>query len=75
MAEIKIKVGSVTNAQRAKKVFELSGYRALIRRSLTIKKGEGCGYSVVVKCDAPTARALLKKAGIRIISVEENDIS
>ena len=69
MAEIWIKVGSITNAQRAKRELIENGFSAKISRSQKIKKGEGCGYSILTDCEKQNALRLLKKAGIRIISV------
>ena len=69
MTEIVVKVGSVTNAHRAKRVLEKNGYRCRVQRSHKITKGEGCGYSVVTNCDESTLRELLANAVVRIISV------
>ncbi|MBR0415401.1 MAG: DUF3343 domain-containing protein [Clostridia bacterium] len=75
MAEIRVKVGSVTNAQKAKKVLLNNGIHAAIKRAVQIKKGDGCGYSVVFVGEREPALLYLKQAGIKIISVTANDIS
>ena len=75
LAEITVKVGSITNAQKAKRVLLRSGYSVTIRRAEQIKKGDGCGYSVVFLGDKQNAVKLIKKAGVKIISVSTYDLS
>jgi len=75
LAEIKVKVGSVTNAQKAKRVLLNNGIYAKIQRAVQIKKGDGCGYSIVFVGQKEPALHLLKQAGIIIISVTSHDIS
>ena len=75
MAEITVKVGSITNAQKAKRILLKNGYSVTIKRAEQIKKGDGCGYSVVFFGDKQNAVKLLKKAGIKIISVSTYDLS
>ena len=65
MSEIQIKAGSVTNAQRIESLLKRNGYRVTIRRSSKIKKGEGCGYSVLVKGDALKISELIKNSRIK----------
>lgn len=71
MAEIQVKVGSVTNAQKAKRLLKQNGYYCYIRRSADIKKGEGCGYSVIFRGDSEKGLNILENSGIRIISVKQ----
>ena len=65
MSEIHIKAGSVTNAQRIESLLKKNGYKAMIRRSSRISKGEGCGYSVVVKGDAEKVSELINNSRIK----------
>ena len=74
MAEITVKVGSVTNAQKAKRILLKKGYRAAVKRTSQIKKGDGCGYSIVTQGDSGTVLSILKQAGINTVSVASNDI-
>ena len=74
MTEITVKVGSVTGAQKGKRILLKHGYRASIKRATHIKKGEGCGYGIVTQGDANKVISILKEAGIKIISVTTDDI-
>ena len=65
MSEIQIKAGSVTNAQRIESLLKRNGFKVAIRRSSKIKKGEGCGYSVLVKGDAQKISELIKNSRIK----------
>lgn len=65
MSEIHIKAGSVTNAQRIESLLKKKGYKAIIRRSSKIKKGEGCGYSVIIKGDEKKVLELLENSRIK----------
>lgn len=75
MAEIRVKVGSVTNAQRAKRALLSHGMQATVKRAIHIKKGDGCGYSVVFYGDVDAGLGYIKNAGIKIISVSTNGVS
>lgn len=74
MAEITVKVGSITNAQKGKKALLKHGFRAKVIRSRHIQKGDGCGYSIVFNGNQKNGLDLLKKAGVNIISVSSDDI-
>ena len=65
MSEIFIKAGSVTNAQRIESLLKKNGYRAAIRRSSKVKRGEGCGYSVIAKGDIGEIAELIKNSRIK----------
>ena len=67
-----IKLGSVTNAQRAQRELLKRGYHARLSRMLNPKAGDGCGY--VVKTDSDDKYKIthiLENAGINILGVEE----
>ncbi|MBQ8766700.1 MAG: DUF3343 domain-containing protein [Clostridia bacterium] len=49
MNRITIKFSSITHAMRAKELIENNGGNAIIRKNLNPQKGEGCGYSLVIK--------------------------
>ena len=63
-----VKLGSITNAQKALRVLKGSGYKAYLSRIEKPKSSEGCGYTVRVYDEE--AVSLLKKKGVRIIEVE-----
>ncbi|MBQ3431458.1 MAG: hypothetical protein IJG23_01595 [Clostridia bacterium] len=75
MTEITVKVGSVTNAQKGRRILQRNGIHAVVKRSVHIRKGDGCGYTIVFNGERQTGIQLLQKAGIKIISVRDNDIS
>ena len=70
MSEITIKVGSVTAAQRGKRILSHYGYHCKIERSKNFRKGDGCGYVLSFSGDREEAVNLLKKGGVKIISSE-----
>ena len=65
-----IKIGSITNAQRARSALHAKSIKARIKRLEDPKPGDGCGYVLVVH-DADESVSVLKRAGIRILGVEE----
>ena len=75
LAEIKVKVGSVTAAQKGKRALLQHGYRATIRRAAQLRRGDGCGYSLVFKGEGEKGIEILRNAGIHIISVSADDLS
>lgn len=48
MNRVNIKFSSVTHALRAKEIIEQNGGKANIRKNPNPKKGEGCGYSIII---------------------------
>lgn len=65
------RLGSVTNAQRAKKVLLQKGIHAYMLRIAAPSKEDGCGYAVRVQCSEPAyITELLSDAGIRVIGVD-----
>ena len=64
-----IKIGSITNAQRARSVLHAKSVNGQIRRSENPGPGDGCGYVIAVE-DADEAVRILNKAGLRILGVE-----
>ena len=68
---IYIKVGSITNAQRARSVLVLSSTQAEINRTENPKPGDGCGYMIrIKKMDKEKVLSILKKNGIRVLGEE-----
>lgn len=66
-----IKLGSITNTQRAQKILMKSGYSPRISRLINPKKSDGCGYVLKLKnTDEKTVINILKNAGINILGVE-----
>lgn len=72
MAEIQVKVSSVTNATRGRKILENNGFYARIKRSSDIGPKDGCGYSIYFKGNKEKGVELLRNSGIRIVEVIEN---
>lgn len=66
-----IKIGSVTNAQRARTLLRANSINAQIKRLENPKPGEGCGYVISVDEDVGNAVQLLKKNGLRVLGVDE----
>ncbi len=64
-----IKIGSITNAQRARSVLHAKSVNGQIRRLENPGPGDGCGYVIAVE-DADEAVRILHKAGLRILGVE-----
>lgn len=71
MSETQVKVNSITYAAKGKKILTDNGFKAYIRRSRKIEKGEGCGYSIYFAGDRDKGLALLKNYGIKLIGVAE----
>lgn len=66
-----IKVGSITNAQRAKSVLRGRGFRPILSRIENPGPSDGCGYVVKVYTnDDNKAIRILENAGVSILGVE-----
>lgn len=66
-----IKVGSITNAQRAMNVLRGKGYKPNLSRIENPLPGDGCGYVIKVAADDQSkVLRLLKSSGITILGVE-----
>ncbi len=65
-----IKVGSVTNAQRANRLLRSKGVKASFHRMDNPLPQDGCGYAVSVN-DKSTALDILQKANIKVLGVEQ----
>ncbi|MBQ9229410.1 MAG: DUF3343 domain-containing protein [Eubacterium sp.] len=67
----RLRLGSITNAQRAKRVLLENGYHAYITRVENPTANDGCGYAVRLHCDSMDGvTRLLKEAGIRLIGAD-----
>ncbi len=68
----RIKLGSVTNSQRAAKILKANGYRPSVGRLQNPKKEDGCGYAVTLKTEnIESVVSLLKSKNINIIGVDK----
>lgn len=68
----RIKLGSITNAQRGRNILRNYGFKPSLTRLQNPSKEDGCGYVVKVKTDnIDKALSLLKQHGVNIIGVEE----
>lgn len=65
-----IKVGSVTNAQRATRLLKSKGVKAGFHRMENPLPQDGCGYAVSVS-DKKTALEILQNANIKVLGVEQ----
>ncbi len=66
-----IKVGSITNAQRAKSVLMKYSVKAEVKRAEQIKQGDGCGYMIkVYDSDENKVINILSNNGIKTLGVE-----
>lgn len=67
-----MKVGSITNAQRAMRELRRNGYRPVLSRIENPLPTDGCGY--VIKLTANDKNAVVSKlrnSGITILGVED----
>lgn len=65
-----IKVGSITNAQRAYSVLRTKGYKSQIKRLENPTAQDGCGYVVAVNSYTDEPIDILINEGIGIRGVE-----
>lgn len=67
-----IKLGSVTNAQRAVSALRKRGYKPLLSRLQNPKPGDGCGYVIKMSADDQNkVLRILLRSGINILGVED----
>ncbi|MGN0570572.1 MAG: putative Se/S carrier-like protein [Candidatus Fimenecus sp.] len=66
MKNVTIKVGSVTYAMKAKNILQHYGMRAKVIKTVSTKKNEGCGYSVLVENPKQNIGELLRREGIAV---------
>ena len=67
-----IKVGSITNAQRAKSVLNKNSVKAVIQRLENPVPGDGCGYVIRTEDNEHHIKAHLERNGIRILGTERS---
>ncbi|MCC8015830.1 MAG: hypothetical protein LIO43_00160 [Clostridiales bacterium] len=68
-----IKIGSITNAQRARGVLQKNSIKCVIKRIENPQPGDGFGYAVSVSDnDVNSAVNYIEKSGMRILGVDEN---
>ena len=68
---ISIKLGSITNAQRAQRELAKRGFSFRVSRLSDPKAGDGCGYVLRVNAkEKNEVIHILKKSGINILGVE-----
>ncbi len=66
-----IKVGSITNAQRAKSILNKNSFKAIIQRLDNPAPGDGCGYVIRTEDNGKNAREILERNGIRVLGTEK----
>ena len=64
-----IKIGSVTNAQRAVSVLKKNRIKSQIIRMDNPQPGDGCGYMLKLRKEESGAVHILQNNGIRILGV------
>jgi len=67
MKKMRIKVGSVTYAMKAKAVLQRYGLRVQIIKTAKPMKNEGCGYSLVVPATDLNVAEILRRSGKPVI--------
>ena len=65
-----IKIGSITNAQRARSALHARSVRGQIKRLENPGPGDGCGYVIEVD-DPDEAVRILNNTGLRVLGVTE----
>ncbi len=65
-----IRVGSITNAQRGRRILKIEGYSAFIKKAENPSNSEGCGYALVVQADDEKPLEILRRSRIKILGVE-----
>ncbi|MGN0532246.1 MAG: hypothetical protein ACI4IN_05580 [Eubacterium sp.] len=65
-----IKLGAITNAQRAQRLLRANGYKPTLSRIKNPQPGDGCGYMITVNADK-NAIDILKNNGINVLGVEK----
>lgn len=66
-----IKLGSITNAQRALRILRKKGYKPVLSRLQNPKVGDGCGYVIKMdNADQNKIIRILNNSGINILGVE-----
>lgn len=69
---VTIKVGSITNAQRAAKALRMRGYRPTVDRLSNPQTTDGCGYVIKVATDDKNkVIRILNSSGVHILGVED----
>lgn len=66
----KIKVGSITNAQRAMRLLRARGYKASLGRIENPSDNDGCGYVVRISSKVEEAVTFLRSSGIEVLGVD-----
>jgi hypothetical protein len=67
-----IKVGSITNAQRAVRVLKNNGYKPRLSRIENPRPNEGCGYVIRVEANSQNdVTKILQNSKITVFGVEE----
>ncbi|MDE5995311.1 MAG: DUF3343 domain-containing protein [Eubacterium sp.] len=67
-----IKVGAITNAQRAKSVLNKNRIKASVIRLENPKPGDGCGYVVKAEESNKDIIGILEKNSIRVLGYERH---
>lgn len=70
MKKMRIKVGSVTYAMKAKDVLRRYGLRIQIIKTAKPMKNEGCGYSLVIPATDLNVTDILRREGVSVLEVK-----
>lgn len=70
MKKMRIKVGSVTYAMKAKDVLRQYGLRVQIIKTAKPMKNEGCGYALVVPATDLNVVDILRRAGVEALEAK-----
>lgn len=65
-----ISTGTVTYAIKGRDILRRKGYKAGIER-ISGTKNSGCGYSIILNGDLPSAEKILRENGVKILDITE----
>lgn len=65
-----IKVGSITNAQRAHSILQRNSVKAYVQRLENPQPGDGCGYVLKAEENGKNLIQILERNGVKVLGVE-----
>ncbi len=71
MKRFRISTGTITYAIKGRDLLRRHRFKVNIERTHSSENGSGCGYSLVLSGDLSPAEELLRKAGVKILEIEE----
>ncbi|MCQ2478010.1 MAG: DUF3343 domain-containing protein [Clostridia bacterium] len=71
MGRYYISTGSITYAIKGRDTLRNKGFKVWIERNSKVLSSGGCGYNIVLDGDINSAERELKKAGVKILQINE----